>query len=365
MKVKRVYTKLLTLPVGRHDNFFELGGHSLLAVKLAGQTALQGTPISINDLFTHPTIAVLAVRLSSQTPSNSRDLISVRPMGSRRPLFLVHEVSGLDSYYHRLAQAIEPEIPVWGLLAVPEDRPQLRTIEAMAARLVRNIRSVQAAGPYRIAGYSFGGILAYEVAKQLFEANHEVEFLGLIDTFAPENGKKLTDRRQTEAEYLINLCLLELDREANLVESMYDLHSEIRDHTQQKLRQILERSATLPFPDVLQELRTTNLHGAVIANAPIEQIERIVARVRTHVEAMLSYTVPAAVVPTCIFAAQKTDSLDPWRGWGEILQESRHRRIEIPGNHHSIMNTHVASLGTAIMQVFLETLDEGACVFVN
>jgi thioesterase domain-containing protein len=260
----------------------------------------------------------------------------------------VHEVSGLDGYYSRLAEAIEPDIPIWGLLAVPEDRPQLRTIEAMAERLIRNIRSVQAEGPYRIAGYSFGGVLAYEAARQLSAAGHVVGFLGLIDTAAPEIGNKPSERQQTNAEYLVVLCLIVLDRGDDLIE--HGLSAESREQTRQALRDLLGRSAALPLADVLQELRTMGAGPEEISDAPLEQIERLIGRLRTHVQALPDYAVPAAAVPTYLFAAQDTDIGDPWRGWGEVLQEPRHRRIAVPGNHQSIMGTHRAALGRAIMQ---------------
>jgi Condensation domain len=118
------------------------------------------------------------------------------------------------------------------------------------------------------------------------------------------------------------------------------------------------RSAALPLADVLRDLRTKGVGPEEITQAPLEQIERLVGRLRTHMQALQDYSVPAATLPTCLFAAQDTNIGDPWHGWGEVLQDPRHRRIAVPGNHQSIMGRHRAALGRAIMQALFEARGE-------
>jgi thioesterase domain-containing protein len=108
--------------------------------------------------------------------------IAIRADGSEQPLFLIHEDAGSVSYAHVLASHLRSGIPVYALPGIAQTEPPLRTIEGMAARLVRMIRVVQWPGPYRIAGWSFGGTLAYEVATQLLGLDECVEFLGILDT---------------------------------------------------------------------------------------------------------------------------------------------------------------------------------------
>jgi thioesterase domain-containing protein len=109
----------------------------------------------------------------------------VRAGAHGTPLFLLHEFSGRDVYFPTLAQHIGGEFPIYGLPGVPLGQAPLRTLECMAQRMVGIIRSVQPHGPYRLAGWSFGGVLAHEVAQQLLGLDEPVEFIGMLDSYAP------------------------------------------------------------------------------------------------------------------------------------------------------------------------------------
>ena len=100
-------------------------------------------------------------------------------------MFLVHDGWGTVAYAQVLHHHLDEELPVYALPPVSGGEPPLRTVEGMAARLVRMVRDVQAVGPYRLAGWSFGGILAWEMAAQLIGQGQAVEFLGMIDTYHP------------------------------------------------------------------------------------------------------------------------------------------------------------------------------------
>jgi aryl carrier-like protein len=168
--------------VGRHDNFFELSGHSLLAVRLLERMRRAGLEADMRVLFEQPTLAALAAAVDGPHGSARSAFVPIRTKGAQRPLFLVHEWSGTDAYFPLLGPHIDPDIPVYGLPGVPLDELQLQTFEGLAERLLGVIRSVQQHGPYRIAGWSFGGLLAYEIAAQLIGLDEDVEFIGLFDT---------------------------------------------------------------------------------------------------------------------------------------------------------------------------------------
>jgi arthrofactin-type cyclic lipopeptide synthetase C len=106
----------------------------------------------------------------------------IRASGAERPLFLLHERDGSVRYAHALAAHIGDRVPIYGLPGqMPAERP-LRTVEGNAARAVQMIKAVQPAGPYRIAGWGFAGILAFEVAAQLLGRDDAVDFLALLDS---------------------------------------------------------------------------------------------------------------------------------------------------------------------------------------
>ncbi|MDQ9553444.1 amino acid adenylation domain-containing protein [Serratia marcescens] len=182
----RVWCELLEIgQIGRHDNFFELGGHSLLAVRLSSQLRQQGITLPVQAIFNHPILAELAERIDRRTAEAPlRKAVPARSSGRRPPLFFVPTGFGDHSYVFELAKEIDETFPVY---AVPwpavEEKPA--TMSDMAASAVALIREVQPQGPYHLAGYSSGGVLAYAIAEQLQSAGEAVAFLGLIDTLRP------------------------------------------------------------------------------------------------------------------------------------------------------------------------------------
>jgi thioesterase domain-containing protein/acyl carrier protein len=193
--------------VGRYDNFFEVGGHSLLATRLVARIRdtfkvdlslrrLFETPTlqAVADFIDHPggqqtDLSVVKYTTASTSPSPTSlqlppHLITLHPEGVRRPLFLVHPLAGLAFPYHELALQLGPDQPVYGLqsIGIAGEASPLARVEAMAERYLAAIRQVQPEGPYQLAGWSFGGTLALEMAQQLQKGGEAVSLLGIIDT---------------------------------------------------------------------------------------------------------------------------------------------------------------------------------------
>ncbi len=176
-------------PIARDDNFFELGGHSLLAARLLAELQpIIGRPIPLSTMLRAPTIAKLAdVIDNGALPQTSEVLVPMRE-GEGVPLFLVHSVTGSVLECTRLIGNMRKERPVYGLQALGldgETAPQ-RRVEDMAKTYVEQIRKVQPNGPYALAGFSFGGLVALEIAQQLFGAGEQTEFVCLLDTYVQE-----------------------------------------------------------------------------------------------------------------------------------------------------------------------------------
>ncbi len=174
-------------PIGVRQSFFDLGGHSLLAVRLMHRLEQAfGKRMPITVLFQAPTIEHMAelLRTKGWAPSWS-SLVPVQPMGSKRPLFLVHGAGGTVIIYRDLARHLGPDQPVYGLQAQGLDGKQacLNSVEDMAAHYIDAIRTIQPEGPYLLGGLSFGGTVAFEMARQLQAKGEEVALLALLDTF--------------------------------------------------------------------------------------------------------------------------------------------------------------------------------------
>ena len=178
-------------PVGIASNFFDLGGASLLAVRAFTRMHDRlGVKLPLSVLFQHPTIEHLAhiIRQDRHT-SLSSSLVPIQPHGSRPPLFWIHTLGGGGGggllRYHKVAHLLGAEQPSYG---VREPEEPFHDLAAMAAAYIDTIRSRQPEGPYYLAGYCFGGNVAFEIAQQLHHAGHEVALLALLDCEPPRQA---------------------------------------------------------------------------------------------------------------------------------------------------------------------------------
>jgi amino acid adenylation domain-containing protein len=169
--------------VGVHDDFFALGGDSLRSIQLIARarTGL-GLDLQVRDVFTHPTIAGLAARTAR--PDDS-PLVPLKTTGDGLPLFCVHAIGGSVAPY--LPLAAELDGPVYGLESPGLDGTgePLTTIAEMARVYLEAIRGVVPHGPYRLAGWSLGGAVAYEMAGRLRADGEQVDLLVMLDTGDP------------------------------------------------------------------------------------------------------------------------------------------------------------------------------------
>ncbi|MET8472861.1 amino acid adenylation domain-containing protein [Streptomyces sp. NPDC006422] len=204
----RLFAEVLGVEgAGPDDAFFDLGGTSLLAVRLVHRVREElGADLTIGSLFASPTPAALAARIDDASPVSADALGVVLPLrreGTRPPLFAIHPAGGISWCYAGLTARLGPDQPVHGIQArgLTSDDPLPGTLWEQAADYVDEIRRISPHGPYRLIGWSVGGILAHTVAVLLQEAGETVELLALLDAFpaeqwrerpAPEEGDALT-----------------------------------------------------------------------------------------------------------------------------------------------------------------------------
>jgi amino acid adenylation domain-containing protein len=171
--------------VSVNENFFELGGHSLLAVAMFAQIkAAFGKQLPLATLFHAPTIEHLAAALCDEKWQAGSVLVPIQPNGSRPPLFCVHPADGEVMLYRDLAFHLGNDQPVFGLQSAGIDGSiqPLATVEEMAARYVREMKTLQRHGPWCLAGYCLGAFVALEIARRLQEQGETVGLLAVINT---------------------------------------------------------------------------------------------------------------------------------------------------------------------------------------
>ncbi len=194
------FAKVLGLDsVGADDDFFALGGHSLMAVQLVGELARSWQlKVSIGQIMVSPSVAQLARVLSDQRLANSRELsgfgslLPIRaaaPHGDNAPLFCIHPASGFAWQYTGLSRYLDKRFGLVGLQSPRPDGPiaSAANLNEMVERHLNLLREQQPNGPYRLLGYSLGGVIAHAMAVKLQECGETVSFLGLLDTYPPDD----------------------------------------------------------------------------------------------------------------------------------------------------------------------------------
>ncbi|MQA26066.1 MAG: amino acid adenylation domain-containing protein, partial [Micromonosporaceae bacterium] len=182
--LRRLYAEVLGAEAGVDDNFFDLGGNSLSATRLIGRVRAEfGLDLAIRTLMESPTPAELARRLGA-AGDDFAPLLPLKPSGAGPPLFCVHPAAGLSWGYTALVGHMAAEHPLYGLQAPALNRRRrlCATMAEAAEDYVTRIRRAQPVGPYRLLGWSFGGVLAHEIAVRLQAAGQRVCSLLVLDS---------------------------------------------------------------------------------------------------------------------------------------------------------------------------------------
>jgi amino acid adenylation domain-containing protein len=332
LRLARIWEDLLgRSPVGVTDDFFSLGGYSLLAATLLIRIETGfGRSLPLAAIFQAPTIEELARLLRREgEDAPEATLVRLQPgdPSARPPLFLIHPAGGRALAYFELASLLGALWPVWGLqdVAPMDDVP--RTVEGLVEEYLRHVRAVQPSGPYLLAGWSFGGRIAYEMARQLAAAGEEVSFLGMIDTGLVEPP----GREASDAELLAEAIAGELP---------FDLED---------LRQAAD-----PVAAVVERAQRA---GLLPLDYPVAAARHLLELFKAHLEAARTWRPEPYPGRLTFFAAeeQPEDLADePTHGWHALAAELR--LVRVPGTHVTLIrdpkNLRVLAdrLRTAILQ---------------
>ncbi len=174
-----IWSRLLGVDlVAPEGDFFDLGGHSLLGVALMVEVERRfGVDLPLGTLFEAPRLKDFADRVRGAGGEiEERFLIPIQPNGSRPPLFCIHGGARL------LARHLGTGQPVYlAFQQLSEVEPEANSVERMAGQYIDEMRAIQPQGPYHLVGFSFGGQIAFEIARRLRADGQEVRMLALCD----------------------------------------------------------------------------------------------------------------------------------------------------------------------------------------
>ncbi|WP_095162575.1 amino acid adenylation domain-containing protein [Pseudomonas sp. Irchel 3F5] len=314
----RMWSELLGVEqVGRHDNFFALGGHSLMAVQLMQKARSYGLECSLTDIFEHPRLANLATQIAQSPVFNPQiGAITVRAGGTEPPVFFVPSGLADYSYAISLAQQIRASCPIHVLPWSAIDDPLPHSMEDMAEKMIPLIQTIQPEGPYRIAGYSSGGILAYAIVHALMCKEASVEFLGFIDVPAPH---KLPYKNQGVENYFIEhvkASTSEAERH------QFDVLNE-----DDELAELIRKAQRLGGYDLNADLSLETVKWQTIYH--FSQIAGAYKPSPLQVNLHHFYATDRERPPL--------PQVDMVGGWRELLPDLAMRSVSIPGGHVSMM----------------------------
>lgn len=191
--------------IGVTDDFFEVGGDSLVgALIFAAIEEALGKSLPVSTLLVAPTVRKLAEQIRNGSEAqNYSPVIPINTQGNHAPLFFIPGKGGYPTRIRHLAKKLDPQTPVFALQDLSEDSGEQisRSVEAIAAYYLAEIKKLYPRGPYVFIGESLGGKIAYEMAQQLLETGEKVALLVMLDTYNMEGSVVENFRKKNRFSY--------------------------------------------------------------------------------------------------------------------------------------------------------------------
>jgi len=345
LRLCRIWSRVLGIEdVKPTDDFFLLGGHSLLAVRMASQVFEEfGQRLPLATLFSNRTIEQLARVIHAADHGDVPDgIVPIQADGEQAPLILFPGAGGSLLYFQHLLGTFDPDMPVWGAQMAGAAGQSAIAIDVatLAARYVDAIRRRWPDRDVRLAGHSFGGLVAFEVGRQLRLLGSPVSFVGILDNPAPparDGAPTMTS--QPERDWFVHI--------ATRIERLYGVDLRLNDGTSWE-----GRSSN-------NEWLVDRLLAAAVLPADTNRayFARWVELYRASVAAADAYRPdgPALDIPLTVFSATETDAVldrpaieSDNQGWTRYSTLPV-RVINVPGSHITMLTEpHVHTLGARL-----------------
>ncbi len=363
-KLVSIWSEVLGIEkIGINDNFFELGGHSLKAISIIAKIHKKlNVELPLRELFKTPTIKSLAEyidgRARSALANGYRILLLREGMDSTRNLFFIHDGSGDIAGYMELCNNLDNTLNCWGIKAGIEGRlaPYSTTIEVLAKDYIDNIKIIQPEGPYLLGGWSMGGTIAYEIARQLERDGEKVKSLTLIDSYPPESEARMTWPQITlVGEKTLTAMLIDSSKvresivKADEIEKIWDTIAKYIEDSSLELGRV-----KLMLPSSIGNLIPEQEQSD--AKAFISQLNII----RTLLSANDLYTSKERIKAS-VYLVKASESTALYSEAWNFMSELPVQVSEIEGDHFSIMKGERAErLAMLLNKILEQSVDEEA-----
>jgi thioesterase domain-containing protein/acyl carrier protein len=358
-------------PIGVNDDFFSLGGHSLLAARMIAEIETRlGQRLPLSAIWEEATIAHLAKKLLEMRlrAAEQSPVVVIQSGGSRLPLFFLHgDFSGGGFYCRNLARYIGADRPFYAIHphGLHGEQPP-RTIEAMAASRLKEVRRIQPHGPYLLGGFCNGANVAFEMGRELRKQGEAV----LAVVMLAADGSNFRFRHVQRLSRLISALRGEGEdavaaRFLRWRQRTIDIEARLRSWVE-RLRMFTERSLRQQARGiarrarrVLKQLSQSNMNGAFASPNVPQNVES------AYFDAQRAY-VPGRFDGTIVLLWPEEDAVQPGcyptYGWADVCPDTR--LILVAGEHHSsiAVDRHLRTLGEQVRLVLDEC--EASCCSV-
>ncbi|WP_408890509.1 non-ribosomal peptide synthase/polyketide synthase [Myxococcus faecalis] len=339
-KLAEVFSEVLGAKrVGRKDDFFELGGHSLLATQVVARVrALTGIDLPLRALFEAPSVEQLASWLEvSRGDSPARDCVTLQSEGTGTPVFFVHAVGGAVGPYRLLSRWMGAGRPVYAFQSPGLDgaEPPLEHMDALVRRYVAALRAVRPEGPYVLGGWSMGGVVAFEMARELERQGQRVEQLILLDSFASTD--ELLTQGPDDALLLAGMAM-DLARTAGVESTLRPESLAGLSEDEQLARVIAYARESGWLPPEVQDSDLRAWRDVTRANL------RVLSTFRPG-----AYGGPVLLLRAK--DAKRERSVEPTHGWSRYVAPEQLEVEDVPGTHYTLLHApHVQALAARIVK---------------